>query len=342
MSTSPVTGWQADLAPGSLERAAEQLRAAVRSGAPIVLCGHVAPDGDALGSVLALHHGLTALGARSLPATGDDPARVPPALVGLPGYLDPRTVADLPSPERIGLLVALDTASQPRLGTLATLPDRGVPTLVVDHHASGAPFGDVAVVAPRAAATVQLVEALLDRLGVALTPVIATWLYVGLVTDTGRFGFASTDQRVHELAGRLVAAGVDVAELTRRLYASTPLHALKLVGVALARLEQCEPHALAHTHLLPEDLAAHAGGPDGVEGLIDVVRTVDTALIAMVAVPAEDGVWRVSLRSRGGVDVGAVAARFGGGGHAAAAGFTTEAAGYPALLDRVLAVLGEG
>jgi bifunctional oligoribonuclease and PAP phosphatase NrnA len=323
--TATATGsWIDDLDPGALDEATRRLADAARRGATVVGAAHVGPDGDALGATLALHAVLKRLGADSIPTVGEEPLKVPAPLVDLPGIGDLRTPSSLPDPSEVDLLVTLDAASPDRLGSVAALLDAGVPTIVVDHHASATPFGTVRLVAPRAAATVLVVDELLRRLQVPLTVEVATLLYVGLVTDTGRFGHASTDRAAMELGGRLLDAGVAHDELTRRLYGSRSLAELRLLGRALGRLAFVPDISLAHTHLTVDELAEAGASLEATEALIDVVRMADVAEVALVCKPAPDGAWRASLRSRGRVDVGAVAATFGGGGHAYAAGFTAD------------------
>jgi bifunctional oligoribonuclease and PAP phosphatase NrnA len=314
--------WSEDLDQGDLDRAVELLRRAVEGRQTVLIAGHVGPDGDALGAALALHLALGAAGARAVPTVGEDPLKVPAPLSDLPGVEGVTSVSGLPDPTEVSLLITVDAASPERLGSVQRYLDAGIPTLVLDHHASSTSFGDVRIVAPRAAATVQIVAALLDRLSLPLTRDVATCLYAGLVTDTGRFGHPNTDASVMVLAGRLLAAGVDHAELTRRLYDTRSLAELRLLGRALDRLTFVPDVALVHTHLTQEELERSGGGLEATEALIDLLRSADVAELALVLKPNVDGTWRASLRSRGVVDAGALAARFGGGGHAAAAGFT--------------------
>jgi bifunctional oligoribonuclease and PAP phosphatase NrnA len=314
--------WLDDLDPRAIEDATARLATAAREGRTVVCAAHIGPDGDALGAALALHAALDRLGARSIPTVGEEPLKVPAPLVDLPGIGDLRAASAMPDAADVDLLVTLDAASPERLGSVAALVEAGIPTIVVDHHASASPFGTVRLVAPRAAATVLIVDELLRRLDVPLTVEVATCLYVGLVTDTGRFGHASTDRAAMELGGRLLEAGVAHDELTRRLYGTRSLGELRLLGRALDRLTFVPEVGLAHTHLTVEELAEAGASIEATEALIDVVRTADVADVAMVCKPASDGTWRASLRSRGEVDVGALATRLGGGGHAYAAGFT--------------------
>jgi bifunctional oligoribonuclease and PAP phosphatase NrnA len=314
--------WLLDLDPTAVDEATTRLATAAAEGHTIVCAAHISPDADALGATLALHTALRDRGADSIPTVGEEPLKVPAPLVDLPGIGELRGPSALPPPNEVDLLVTLDAASLDRLGSVAALVHAGVPTIVVDHHASASPFGTVRLVAPRAAATVLIVDELLRRLEFPLTVEVATCLYVGLVTDTGRFGHSSTDRAAMELGGRLIEAGVAHDELTRRLYGTRSLGELRLLGRALDRLEFVAEVGLVHTHLTTDELAQAGASLEATEALIDVVRTADVADVALVCKPAADGRWRASLRSRGTVDVGQLASRLGGGGHAFAAGFT--------------------
>jgi bifunctional oligoribonuclease and PAP phosphatase NrnA len=332
--------WMDDLDPLELDRAADRLRTVTSEGATVVIAAHVGPDGDALGAALALHLALSRLGAHTFPTVGEQPLKVPAPLAVLPGVGDLVEATSLPRPEDVGLLITVDAASPDRLGSVAGYLASDVPALVLDHHASSTSFGDIRLIAPRAAATVQIVEVVLGLLGVALTVDVATCLYAGLVTDTGRFGHASTDASAMELGARLIDAGVDHADLTRRLYDTRSLGELRLLGRALDRAAFVSDVALIHTHLTHDELARSGSGLEATEALIDLLRSADIAEVALVLKPGPTGDWRASLRSRGNIDVGEISAHFGGGGHTAAAGFSAE--GDPEdLVEQVASLLRE-
>lgn len=335
-----VPAWASDLEPGALRAAADLLREKVEQGACVVVAAHVNPDGDALGGALALHLGLARLGLRSTPTVGEAPLKVPAALAELPGVGDLLPPGSLPRPGEVGLLITVDAASPDRLGRVASYLDAGVPCLKLDHHASSTDFGDLRLVAPGAAATVQIVAALLHELDVPLDRDIATCLYAGLVTDTGRFGYASTDRSAMELAGELIEAGAPHAELTTRLFDTRSIGELKLLGSALDRMVFEPDVAMIHSHVTHQELADVGLGLEALEAVIDVIRSADVAEVALVLKPAPDGTWKGSLRSRGEVDVGAIAAEFGGGGHARAAGFSSDDRPQE-IVERVIALLRE-
>jgi bifunctional oligoribonuclease and PAP phosphatase NrnA len=328
--------WIAAIEPAAWAAARTRLRRAVETRERVVIAGHVRPDGDALGSVLALHHALGAAGVRTVPAIGEHPVRLDAGMDRLPGIDALVDAAGLPPADQVDLLVTVDAASRGRLGAVADYLDAGVETIAYDHHARREAFGDLTCNAPEAAATVQLLALLLDELDLPVTADVAACLYVGLVTDTGRFSYAATDPSAMQLGARLLAVGVDQAAWTQALFETRPLDELAVLGTALARAELHPDVALVATHLEAGELGAATA-----EGLIDLVRTVDRAEVALTLLPDGPGVWKGSLRSRGQVDIGRVAAALGGGGHRLAAGFTAE--GTPAeVTERVVVLLREG
>jgi bifunctional oligoribonuclease and PAP phosphatase NrnA len=332
--------WLAEIDPHAFDEVIDRLRDAADHGRTVVVAAHIGPDGDALGAALALHLALSARGARTLPTWGEEPLRVPAAYADLPG-VDGLVAPSSIDPDEVDLLVAVDAASADRLGALQPLLAADVPVVVIDHHPTNTRFGTVHLVAPGAAATVVVIDELLRRLEVPLDVDLATCLYVGLVTDTGRFQHATTDRAAMELGGRLLEAGVAHEELTRRLFGTRTVGELTLLARALGRLTFVPEARLVHAHVTAEDSAEAGAGLEAAESIIDVVRTADVAEVAMVARAEPDtGAWRVSLRSRGAVDVGAVAGRLGGGGHTRAAGFTAHGP-YPEVVEAVVAALEE-
>jgi bifunctional oligoribonuclease and PAP phosphatase NrnA len=303
---------------------------------PIVLVCHVDPDGDALGAMLALHLHLRRSGVDSHASIGDDPLAVPQSYAGLPGVdtlTRPEEVPDAPA-----LLITLDLDHPERLGSLRSLVDRAGRVLVIDHHRGGEGFGDIALIDPDASSTVAIVERLLRRLGADVDADVAACLYVGLVTDTARFQHPGTDPDTHALAGRLLATGLDHTTLSRRIFDTHSFGYLKLVGRVLDRAVIDPEHRLVASWFSEEDLERAGVSLQETEPVIDLLRTVDTTELTLLA-KRVGGAWRGSLRSTGDVDVAAVARRLGGGGHAHAAGFRTEAESFDALLDRLVVVL---
>ncbi|MEW2352683.1 bifunctional oligoribonuclease/PAP phosphatase NrnA [Spirillospora sp. NPDC029432] len=312
----------------------------IREAGEISLACHIAPDGDALGSMLALAQALRALG-KDVAASFGEPFKVPDILRFLPGQellVEPSRLPAAPE-----VMITLDAAGVERLGSLAGRAGAAGALIVVDHHASNTGFGAVRLVDPDAAATAVLVDELIRRLGARLTPDIAEGLYAGVASDTGSFKYPCTTPEVHDLAGRLLAAGVRPEAVSRELWDRAPFGYLMVLAGALnrARLERDAAGGLGlvWTTIGRADRDARGVPYDQLEGVIDQLRRTDEAEVAVVLKENDQGGWYVSTRSKGRVDVGRACVELGGGGHRTAAAFTIT--GEPAdIIDRLRASLG--
>ncbi|MEW6582835.1 MAG: bifunctional oligoribonuclease/PAP phosphatase NrnA [Actinomycetota bacterium] len=290
-------------------------------GVKVAVASHRNPDGDAIGSMLGL--------ARALRATGRDvvlwhvqPDPVPYELGFLvqPGE---RVEATLPADMAERVLVAVDCATADRV---ADAPPRSLARAVVniDHHHDNTRYGTVNLVDGAASSSAEMVLRVIDALGLPLTAEVAEPLYVGLVTDTGRFGYSNTTPGAHAAAARLIAAGIDLPGLTRRLYEQQPLRRLMLQGRALASARSLLGGRLVVAVLEAEDFRAAGAGADDTEGIVEALRAAEGAEVAGLARVDGNGGLRVSLRAASErVDVSAIARVERGGGHRAAAGFTS-------------------
>jgi len=292
-------------------------------GDEVQLICHVNPDGDALGSMLGFALGLRRLGFTRLRATFPGVFELPVPYQNLPG-LDLLVPQDEAFTEP-AMVMTFDVAGESRLGDLRSL--LATPCVIVlDHHASNTRFGRLNLVDPRAAATSVVADGLLGRLGVPLDAEIAECLYVALATDTGSFKFELTTPAVHELAARLIATGLRPGDISRRIFDTRPFGAMKLAGEVLGRAA-LDPtaaggHGMVWTWATLADLARYDQRPYVLDTLIDPVRSVAEADVAVLVKQAAENEWGVSLRSKGAVDVSKVAVALGGGGHRLAAGFT--------------------
>jgi phosphoesterase RecJ-like protein len=302
----------------------------LRRAPDVTLACHVAPDGDALGSMLALARVLAASGVTTTATWGDERWAVPAPYRWLPDLdtvVSPREVSQQPS-----LLVVLDTASRDRLGVLGPLPERAGDVVVIDHHAHSGEdpatrLPGVQLVDATSAATAVVVEELLRRMDAEVDATTATLLYVGLVTDTGSFQHSATTPAVHDVAARLLDAGARPDVVAQHLWGTKPFAYQQLLGAALSRAEleaaAVAGHGLVWTVVGRDALVLTGLTLDDVESVIDVVRSAREADVAVVLKEDVDGSFRVSTRSRGKTDVGAACAALGGGGHRLAAGFTS-------------------
>ena len=303
-----------------LEQVAEELRSADR----FLLVTHENPDGDALGSILAMHQILSQLGKDSVMFM---PAKEFPLPIEYRFLPLTEIFHEPPADLRDRVLVFLDCGNIDRVAE-GWLQRDNTHILNIDHHHDNTRFGSVNLVDVDAACTAEIVYELAGLLGAELTPEIASALYVGLVTDTGRFSYENTDARSHRLAAELVDAGVDVGDTYRRLYERVPREKLRLLARALEKIEIISSGRLAITYMAREDYEATGAGEELTEGIIDHVRAIDgPAVAAVVRDQLEPGraARKVSLRSTDGeVDVSAIARQQGGGGHRRAAGFSTD------------------
>jgi bifunctional oligoribonuclease and PAP phosphatase NrnA len=297
---------------------------AIRVHDRFVLTTHENPDGDALGSLLAAKLGLDQLGKDTVMVLlGDAPLPVEYAFMPL-GGLERRWPDDVA--ERV--LLALDCANESRIADPEVL-GRVQLSINVDHHHDNTRFGRINLVVSDASSTGEVLRDLLGELGVELTPEIAEALYIALVTDTGRFQYTNTTPKALRLAAELVEAGADVHRVFQGVYESVQFAKLKLLARALERARIYEGGRIVVSYLLRTDFAEVNAAEAYSEGIIDYLRAVEGADMAVLIrePPRQDGpARRVSLRaSVDELDVSAIARKSGGGGHRQAAGFSSEA-----------------
>jgi phosphoesterase RecJ-like protein len=298
---------------------------AIRGHDRFVLTTHENPDGDALGSLLAMKLALEQLG-KDVTAFlyGEAPLPAEYAFMELDSV--PR---GLPQDAGERVLLAVDCANEDRLGPDAEVLQSARLVINIDHHHDNTRFGDANLVDPHASSTGELLRDLFTELGVELTPAIAEALYIALVTDTGRFQYTNTTPKSLRLAAELVEAGADLHRIFQGVYETVQFAKLKLLARALERAQVYEGGRVVVSHLLRGDFHAVGAAEPYSEGIIDYLRAVEGADMAVLIrePPRETGpTRRVSLRaSTDEIDVSAIARASGsGGGHRQAAGFSSE------------------
>lgn len=316
--------------------AIRRLARVVQAATSIGVVGHVNPDGDALGSMVAL-----ALGARAADkaavASFAEPFVVPETLAALDTSV---LVPPSEFPDDLDLAVAVDTSVRHRVGSLADRMESASTLGVIDHHLSDGVWGDATVIDASAASTTSLVYHLLRELEWPITQEIATALYIGLVTDTGRFQYSNTTPETHQIAADLIEAGVQPDVIGQKLYEEAPFGYYELVARVLGRAEFDEDRAVVWSVVTDEDLEACGLRAHEADALIDLVRLARGSEVACL-LKVRDGVVKGSLRSRGKVDVAEIAGVFGGGGHRNAAGFTSEHS-VEDTIGKVLSEISDG
>jgi phosphoesterase RecJ-like protein len=319
---------------------------AIRANDRFVVAAHENPDGDALGSMLSMSRALESLDkdvVMYLSGTAPTPGEY--------GFLDLSDVSrELPPDLAERVLIAVDCANERRIGPPPTPVDGAKLVVNVDHHHDNSSFGDINLIVSDASSTAEIVRDVLADLGVPLTPELAAALYVGLVTDTGRFQYTNTTPKSLRLAAELVEAGADVHGIFRHVYETVQFSKLKLLSRALERAQLFEGGRLVVSYLLKDDFGDVGAEEPYSEGIIDYLRAVEgSEMVALIREPPrnEGPARRISLRSsHDEVDVSAIARASGGGGHRQAAGFASELS-IPEIIDFirrefVLATEGDG
>jgi bifunctional oligoribonuclease and PAP phosphatase NrnA len=316
----------------------DQALRAIREHERFCLTTHERPDGDAVGSLAAMQQVLTALGKDSLAFVAADEFPLPYEyrFIRLEGL-----VTEPPPDLCERVLVFLDCGNIDRTRA-DDLKHEDHRILNIDHHHDNTRFGTVNYVDASASCTAEIVWDLMDGLGVPVSLDIAEALYVGLVTDTGRFMYENTGPRAHEMAAKLLAMGVDAHTIYRRLYEGVPQGKLELLARGLSQVERYDGGLLTVTHLTLEDYRSTGADESYSEGVVDHLRSVEgTAVAGLVRDLLTDEAPRrkVSLRATDDrVDVSVIARSLGGGGHRRAAGFSTDL-DFPELVEVLRAEL---
>jgi phosphoesterase RecJ-like protein len=312
----------------------------IRAHQSFLVAGHVRPDGDVLACQIALGLTLQSLGKTVEVWNPDGMSRKY-------SFLPHSDLVCRPpkKPRAFDVIIAVDTATHDRLGSIRERIASRKVFLNLDHHHSNTRYGEINWIEPAAAASGELVHQLLRDNRWPVTPAIAANLFTAIATDTGSFQYSNTTPHTLRLAAELVEAGANVAELSRQCFQSHPLGRVRLVQLALAGMKLSADNRVAFVWLTPEMYRQSGALHEDSEGLIDHVRAIDSVVVAAIFEQDDGGIIRISLRSKSDkVNVDKVAAKFGGGGHAAAAGAripgeaaAVEAAVLKAIKDAVRA-----
>ena len=313
---------------------------ALRTADSAIVTAHVAPDGDAVGSMLATAALLRFLGTKPVACVMEDP--VPEKYRWLPQARDIVTPDSVTHPA--DTIVVLDASRRERLGKVAGLVNSATRLVVIDHHPEPEPEGHVAFVDTRYAATGEIVAELFDLSGAPMDRDTAECLYTAIAADTGGFRFPSTSARTHRLVAKLVETGIDVADISTRVFDMVSPARFRLMVRVLSRMELCEEGRVACSLVTPRDLEETSAGSDALSNLMNFGRNIEGVQVAVLFRVVDAETTKISLRSTPGFDSSQVARHFGGGGHPGAAGATLT---MPleqtrvAVLNRIRACLGD-
>ena len=308
----------------------------IREGKSFLLALHLSPDGDSVGASLAFRLALRQLGKKAVVASKD-------AIVDTFGFLP--GAGDVLSWDKVeggfDAVLLFDCADDTRMGSPKPIGAYGSRVLNVDHHSTNSGYGDAAFIDPAAGAVGEIALRLLDELGTVLEPDIALCLYVAIVTDTGSFQYSATSPQTHRIAARLLDAGLDAGDVSEEIYERNELHGLRLLARALESLEVSPDGRVALITLTGRDMAETGGTAADCDSLaiVNYARSIRGVEIGVLLREERDGI-KVSLRSRGGTDVGSIALALGGGGHERAAGILLKGTTLDEARKTVLGALG--
>ncbi len=284
---------------------------AIQNSTAVLVCGHIRPDGDCVGSALAMRAICEKLG-KIADAVCD--VEEVPSFDFLPDY----SLFCKPRYDNYDLFIAVDCANEKRLGCYFKQKHDADAVIVIDHHPTDAGYGDINYIDESACSTCSIVYELFEGTDL-LDKKIATMLYTGISTDTGHFMHANTDARVFRTAEKLCGFGIDVGALNHAIYCGKSKERMRLTARALEKMTFFENGKIALICISLSDIKECGAKSEDTEGLIDYASSVAGVLISMAMCEQEGGLYRVSLRSVS-ADVSAVASTFGGGGHKLAAG----------------------
>ena len=289
----------------------------------IFLSTHINPDGDAIGSLIALGLGLQQYG-KHIYLYNESP--IPAVYRFLPGVQLVQQV--LPESSAWDTAVVLDCGTLDRIGAAVDFV-RGLPQVInIDHHVTNTNFGQYRLVDSTACSSAEIVYRLLKRMAVTIDAAIATSIYTGILTDTGSFRFANTNSAAYTICSEMVQAGVDPYTVAQHVYGTYSLGRIKLLNMALDSIEISANGKLSLMTLTQDMFRETDTNPEDVDGMINYAKRIEDVKVAALIMENENGAvqkrYHVSLRSDGTVDVAEIAASFGGGGHFSAAGFGVE------------------
>ena len=282
----------------------------------LLITGHRRPDGDCLGSALALGMALASIGKTCILMSADP---VPHIYASLPGAGEIRVGQNIR--EELDGFIALECGNAERSGLEGLA---GVPSLNIDHHGSTVPWADINWIDPSISAVGEMIFMLLESLGIQITPEIATNLFAAIMTDTGSFQYSNTSEHTFRRASRLVSFGASPANISRDIYMNQRSSRLRLLSRVLATLHVDDSEKIADINMTMDDLEASGASVEDTEGFVNYPLSISGIEACAFFRQSGERRFRVSLRSKQRVDVSLIAMQFGGGGHARAAGFSME------------------
>jgi len=304
----------------------DKIKSHLQNSKNVLVVSHANPDGDAIGSLIAMGLALKAIGKKT---TLYNESSIPAVYRFLPAV---NSVVREIGNQNFDTAVILDCGDLERIGEAVSMVRR-IPVIInIDHHATNAGFGNLQLIDTSACATAEIVYRLIKQLSVSIDENIATSIYTGILTDTGSFRFSNTNKAAFAICEEMVALGVDPYKIARRVYGTYSLGRIKLLNLALDSIEISYNGRLSIMTLTQNMLKKTRTQSEDVDGLINYARRIEDVKVAALIQEYQNGDgtsetcgnYHVSLRSDGTIDVAEIASSFGGGGHSSAAGFNIE------------------
>ncbi|RJQ33403.1 MAG: 30S ribosome-binding factor RbfA [Actinobacteria bacterium] len=305
---------------GLKETIKQQIAKVIKENDNFVVASHVGPDGDSLGSTVALGLILDKLGKKYCLSFGDTKVDIPPQYRFLPKIEKLKPYKEC---KVCDVLIVLECPSINRMGGSSKLLNKAKTVINIDHHGDNNKYGDLVWVKPEKSSTAEIIYDLSGEFDVGIDLDIATNLYTGLVTDTGRFQYSNTEATSFQMAKELLEAGVDIKQIFEEVYESHSYRSAVLLGQMLSRAAFINQHNLVYSSVSAEDFLLSKASVGEIEHFIDLLRSIHGVEIAVLFKEVSTGDIKVSMRSKGGVNVAKICEHFGGGGHASAAGYST-------------------
>lgn len=303
-----------------MSKALDEAAHALKKADAVVVTVHVQPDGDAFGSLLAMTRYFKNIG-KKVCATWGEEIKVPDHYKWLPGIED---LVDYDKCIKADVLLTLDCANEHRLGLIEQNLSKFKTIINIDHHIDNSRFGTINVLDFGASATCEIVYDLLGVMDGDIDADIATLLYTGIVTDTGRFQYQNTTAKTLRVSADLIDHGAVPSDIFHKIYENLSFASLKLLAKVLTRAKFVQESELIYSYILDDDLKETGATMADTENFIDYLRTAKEACVAAVFKGTPEGKLKVSLRSKGIIDVGSIAREGDGGGHRNAAGATLD------------------
>ena len=289
---------------------------AIDNSDKICIIGHVAPDGDCIGSVMALYEFLIAEYDKELYIGFD--GNIP---YNFQGYVDKKLILTDFEDKKFDLLVVLDCSDEERLGKYKCIISNSKKVICIDHHKTNTEFADINIIDHAISSTGELLFHILKSENKQINLKIAEYIYIAIITDTGKFSYSSTSSVTHEVASELIQIGVDVAKIDNKIYNSKPISTVKAYIDCISNINFYYDNKLGIAKISDEIINKNNVNMNDIEGIVEFIREVNEVEISCVLKEYDSDLTKISLRSKNDIDVSDISKKFGGGGHAKAAGF---------------------